>query len=93
MRTALLAGLQTIPWHNDGLFMGMHWIWWLIVLATFFSMAWALVRVSSDRAKTQRRLGDQEVAEEALRRRFALGELDEEEFARRLKILRETTLG
>jgi putative membrane protein len=77
-------------WHNGGLFMGMHWLWWLIVIGTFCAMAWAIVRVSTDRSTTSRRVDAQEVAEEALRRRFASGEIDEEEFVRRLKILRET---
>jgi putative membrane protein len=93
MKTVLFSEFQMGAWHDGGLFMGMHWVWWLIAIITFCSLAWALVRVSTDRAKTRRRVDAQEIAEEALRRRFASGEIDEEEFAHRLKILRETAHG
>jgi len=82
-----------MPWHNGGLFMGMHWIWWtfwLVMLAALFLAFWRLL---SDRNQTRRSVVEEERAEEALRHRFATGEIDEDEYARKLKVLRETMLG
>lgn len=92
-----LAGLAQqmpgMPWHNGGLFMGMHWLWWgfwIVLLLVLLSAFW---RLSADRRETGRSVAEEERAEEVLRHRFAEGEIDEEEFARRLKVLRETFLG
>jgi uncharacterized membrane protein len=82
-----------MAWHNGGLFMGMHWIWWtfwLVMLAVLFLAFWRLL---ADSAQTRSNLFEEERAEEALRHRFATGEIDEEEYVRRLEVLRETMLG
>ncbi len=37
--------MQGMPWHNGGLFMGMHWIWWsfwIVVLAALLLAFWRL---------------------------------------------------
>lgn len=86
-QTAIAAQM---PWHDGGLFMGMHWLWWSIWILTFALLLWGLVRLVGDRSRTHDRVEREAEAEEALRRRFAEGEIDEEEYARRLKILRET---
>jgi putative membrane protein len=82
-----------MSWHDGGLFMGMHWIWWGFWLVLFAVLGLAFWRLLSDRAETRRSVATEEQAEEALRRRFAKGEIDEDEYARKLKVLRESMLG
>jgi len=82
-----------MSWHNGGLFMGMHWLWWgfwLVLLAVLFTAFW---RLSADRSETRRAVTEEERAEAVLRERYARGEIDEEEYARKLKVLRESMLG
>lgn len=91
MTTELYAALQmSRSWHDGGMFMGMHWAWWSFWIFTLLVLGWALWRAFADRSETHRRVQREEAAEEALRRRFAAGEIDEQEFAERLKVLRET---
>lgn len=59
--------------------MGIGFIIPLIFLAL---MIWLVVRATSQRG------GSGESAEELLRRRFAAGEIDEEEYGKRLETLR-----
>jgi putative membrane protein len=75
------------------MFMGMHWIWWFLWVLTIALLLWAFWRAFADRTETRRRVERQEAAEGALRQRFARGEIDEDEFARRLRILSETAVG
>lgn len=62
--------------------------WWpmgismIIPLVIIGLMVWLVARAVSHRS------GPGESAEELLRRRFASGEIDEEEFAKRLEVLR-----
>lgn len=62
--------------------------WWpmgigmVIPLVIIGLMVWLVARAVSHRS------GPGESAEELLRRRFASGEIDEEEFAKRLEVLR-----
>ena len=49
------AVLQQMSWHDGGLFMGMHWMWWLVSLGAFCLLAWAFVRLYADRAEIRRR--------------------------------------
>jgi len=85
--------MQHMAWHNGGLFMGMHWLWWAFWLVLFVLLIVAFWRLFADRSETRTQVVREEAAEEALRRRFARGEIDEDEYARRLRILRETTIG
>lgn len=80
----------TTSWHDGGMFMGMHWIWWSLGLLTVGVLLWAFWRAFVDRSETHRRAERRGAAEEALRENLAVGEIDEEEFARRMRILRET---
>ncbi len=79
--------------HGGGLFMGMHWLWWVAWLVTFLGIAWAAARLYRDRSESQRRRASEDAAEQVLRRKFAEGEIDEDELARRLRVLRETQGG
>lgn len=62
--------------------------WWpmgismIILLVVIGLIAWLVARTVSQRP------GAGESAEELLRRRFAAGEIDEEEFAKRSEVLR-----
>lgn len=77
-------------WHHQGLFMGLHWAWWLFWIAVFAVLLWAVVRVVVERRLTRRAATAKESAEEALRTRFARGEIDVEELEERLRILRQS---
>ena len=76
-------------WHRDGMAMGLHWGWWVFWTGTFLVLLWGGWRLLADRSETRTRTRRSEGAEEELRRRFAEGDIDEEEFRRRLRILRE----
>ena len=84
----LLAQMQG-AWHDGGMPFGMHWGWWffwILVLLVFGGAMWRFsTRSSGTRDQTPRGEG----AEEALRKRFASGEISDEEFTARLRVLRE----
>lgn len=96
MTTTMIAsvGLQ-MPrsWHDGGLFIGMHWLWWLFWVVTIALLLWAVWRSVSEDRSVHRRSRDRESAEEALRERFAEGEIDEEELRHRLEVLRRSRGG
>lgn len=85
----LIAQMPT-GWHHDGLFMGLHWIWWLFWIFVAFAVVWAFWRVVRDEGTRSRDEPRRETAEDVLRRRFSEGEIDEDEFRRRLRALRES---
>lgn len=93
MTRSMLAtvGLQ-MPrsWHDGGLFIGMHWLWWLFWIVTIVLLLWAVWRSVSEDRSTHRRSLARESAEEALRERFAEGEIAEEDFRHRMEVLRES---
>lgn len=79
-------------WHDGGMY-GMHWGWWSFWILIALVLGWILSRAAvgrSDRSEAGRASRRGEEAEEDLRRRYARGEIDEEEFARRLEVLRGT---
>lgn len=84
--------IQQMPtgWHHDGLFMGLHWLWWLFWILVVLGVAWAFWRLVRDGETRQREDSNRETAEDILRRRFSEGEIDEDEFRRRLRTLRES---
>jgi len=61
--------------------MGLGMVIWVVIVAL---AVWLVVRLVSRRSRG----GGAESAEELLRRRFASGEIDAEEYDRRLAILR-----
>lgn len=86
-----MALIAQMPGHDGGHFMGTHWLWWSVWILVFALLIWGLVRLLGDRTAAPRDgVERDEMAEEALRRRFAEGEIDEEEYNRRLSVLRET---
>ena len=80
--------IQMDQQHGGGLFMGTHWAWWLAWILILIGVVWAFARVYGERAETRRRRRSEDAAEDALRTRFAGGEIDEEEFSERLRVLR-----
>ncbi len=84
---------QMQSWHDGGMFVGMHWLWWLFWVFTLLVIGWSFVRLGTERSDERKELHLEEAAEEALRRRFADGEIDEEEYRRRMSVLRETGQG
>ena len=89
-----LATLQMSgSWHDRGLFMGLHWVWWLFWVLTLFVVIWALWRAFADRRVGHLQAEKFEAAEAALHARFDRGEIGEEEFVRLMKVLRQTKTG
>lgn len=74
--------------HGGGLFMGVHWVWWVAWALVLASLAWGFARVYGERAEIQRRRRAEDAAEAALRARLADGEIDEDEFSERMRALR-----
>ncbi|NIU33905.1 MAG: hypothetical protein GWN82_25380 [Gemmatimonadetes bacterium] len=81
--------LQAFPHgHHEGMYMGLHWAWWIVWLAIGVALLWGLARTlawhptnasSSDR--------DPASAEEILHARYARGEISEVEFRDRSRAL------
>lgn len=77
-------------WHEGGLLMGMHWAWLLFLAGTLIFLIWAFWLAFGERRAARGSAARSEAAEEALRRRFALGEIDEKQFAEMLQTLRSS---
>lgn len=69
-------------WHDMG-HMGGMWFWWILALVLIVLAAWIISRVTSRQGESAG-----ESAEERLKRRYAEGEIDENEYETRLKDLR-----
>ncbi len=89
-QNAALLAQTSGAWHEGGLFMGMHWAWWLFVAGTLLVLIWAFWIALAERGATHRQEATRETAEEALRQRFARGDISEEQFAEALRVLRES---
>lgn len=91
MHGLILALQQRGFWHHDMFGMGWHWGWWLFWIVVAALVIWAVTRTLA--ASGERRPGPgagEPDAKEILRRRFAEGELTEEEFREKLRALRES---
>jgi putative membrane protein len=64
---------------------GMVWmtVAWLVGIGLMVALFWALLQAASGRSR------EIESPEAILRRRYAAGEIDTEEFSRRLEVLRK----
>ena len=68
---------------NGAEHMGFMWLWWIFGIALIVAIVWAIAQATSR--------GDNNgspSAEEILKRRYARGEIDENEYRRRLEDLR-----
>jgi putative membrane protein len=77
----------------DGMMGGGGWLWMLLPLLFWGGLlafaAWALVRIFPNRSSDDRGAGGQEEsAEEILRKRFARGEIAAEEYQRSIEVLK-----
>lgn len=72
-----------MPWHGwDGWWhMGFMWLFWSLVIVL---IVWLIVRAPGRGLPT----GDHETPEQILKRRYARGEVEKEEYERRLSDLR-----
>lgn len=84
----------------DGMMGGGGWLWMLVPLLFWGGLlafaAWALMRIFPNRGGDRGSGPHEESAEEILRRRFARGEIDAEEYERYIEVLkgeRDTTKG
>lgn len=66
-------------WMTQGWWM---WIWWLVLPVVLLLVVWFVARQARPPS------GTEPSAEEILRRRYAAGEIDEQEFLSRLDLLR-----
>ena len=73
-----------------GMYMGLHWVWWLVWLAIIGVLVWALARGLSGAGRETRSPPHTDSAEDVLRARFDRGEISEEEFRKSEKVLRES---
>jgi uncharacterized membrane protein len=77
--------------HHGGMFMGLHWAWWMIWLAIGAALIWALARMLLEPGPDRQPSGDgPRSPEEALRTRYARGEISDEEFTARSRTLRRS---
>lgn len=74
-------------WHRQGMFMGMHWAWWLFWIAAILIILWAFYRLVADREAAKREAARLREQEAAVRARHARGEIDDEALARELMAL------
>jgi putative membrane protein len=72
-----------MPYWFDGGHMVWMALWWLLGIGFFLLLIWLLVGVVRPTSMP-------ESPETVLRRRYAAGEIDTEEFERRLEVLRKT---
>jgi len=63
--------------------MGM-WLWWLLAIGLIAVVAWAVMRSASRSGN-----GTTETPQDVLKRRYARGEIDKEEYEKRLQDLRQ----
>ncbi len=63
--------------------MGM-WLWWLLAIGLIAVVAWAVMRSASRSGN-----GTTETPQDVLKRRYARGEIDKDEYEKRLQDLRQ----
>lgn len=87
------AIMHDMPWHQQGLFMGMHWGWWLFWIVALAGIVWAFWRLRQDAREVHRDAMDRLDAEDELRARYARGEIDEDELLQRMQVLQASRTG
>ncbi len=77
-------------WTNGGWWhMGAMGLFWLVVIVGVIAVVWAITRAAAQgSAGGPGEAGGRESPEEILKRRYARGEIDREEYERRLDDLR-----
>ena len=72
-------------WPGFGEHMGWMWLWWLVGLGALLLFVWAVARTAGSSGSR----GSEESPEAVLKRRYARGEMDDQEYERRLGNLRK----
>ena len=72
-------------WTGYGDHMGWMGLWWIVGLAVFLVLVWGVVRASGAPGSGS----TEESPETILKRRYARGDVDREEYERRLTDLRK----
>ena len=65
--------------------MGWMWLWWIVGLGVLVLLVWAIARAAASPAPPR----GEDSPDTILKRRYARGELDREEYERRLSDLRK----
>jgi putative membrane protein len=70
-------------WHMTGM-----WLLWLVGILLLVAVVWLAVRAASGQGTTVPPRSREDSAEEILRRRYAKGEIDKDEYQRRMDDIR-----
>jgi len=68
----------------DHHFMGMHWVWWIILTVVLLLMMFNIIPYSTNN-------GYREEAIDILKKRFARGEIEREEYEERKRIIEDNS--
>ena len=85
--TTMIA--QMPMWQDGGHLMGLHWGWWTFWIVLLVLLVLGVASGFGGGRRGGGATPAETSAEEVLRRCFAAGEIDEEEYQRRLKALRD----
>jgi len=90
-----LYSLQGMPgmydgWYHNGHFWGMHVGWWIFWIVLVGVIVWVFSRSTAGRGPGPNDHPSRDDPEEILRRRFAAGDIDRDEYEDRLRELRKT---
>lgn len=72
-------------WSGYGDHMGWMWLWWIVGLGIFVFLVWAVARAAGSVAAPR----GEDAPDMILKRRYARGEIDHDEYERRLTDLRK----
>lgn len=75
-------------WGDSGAHMAWMWLGWIVGLGVLALFVWAIARAAAS-ATPASSAGREESPETILKRRYARGELDHDEYERRLSGLRK----
>lgn len=70
-------------WHGVG-HMGGMWLWWILGIAIIGVLAWVVVKPLSSNSRD-----NESTPEELLTRRYAQGDIDKDDYEKRLSDLRQ----
>lgn len=84
-------GQEGSMWYGDGHMVGMHWAWWIFWIVVVAFLVWLVARTTASGSTgggTPPPSAPRQTPEEILRERLAKGEISEEDFRERLRVLK-----